>query len=238
MRETPRSSAFCAHAILPDVTDVFMVTDAREDPRFCNNPLVTGAPHIRFYAGAPLVWQGHKIGTVCVIDTKPRELTASLQQKLIKLAALAAGHMHTRLQARQLQEANAALQLQTERLHALIDTANAPIFAVDQQLRVSVWNNKIAELLSLPKRDAVAQGRRAGPLVGAEGGADALARAAAPRARPPPRWRRCAPSRTCSPAGSTARRAHASASSSRRRRRPTASSWLSVAPQWTTRGRR
>ena len=132
VRETPRSSAFCAHAILPDVTDVFMVTDAREDPRFCNNPLVTGAPHIRFYAGAPLVWQGHKIGTVCVIDTKPRELTASLQQKLIKLAALAAGHMHTRLQARQLQEANAALRLQTERLHALIDTANAPIFAVDQ----------------------------------------------------------------------------------------------------------
>ena len=185
VRETPRSSAFCAHAILPDVTDVFMVTDAREDPRFCDNPLVTGAPHIRFYAGAPLVWQGHKIGTVCVIDTKPRELTASLQQKLIKLAALAAGHMHTRLQARQLQEANAALQLQTERLHALIDTANAPIFAVDQQLRVSVWNNKIAELLSLPKRDAV--GRKVdelGPLVGAEGGADAPARAAGAEGTP------------------------------------------------------
>ena len=152
------------------------------------------------------MWQGHKIGTVCVIDTKPRELTASLQQKLIKLAALAAGHMHTRLQARQLQEANAALRLQTERLHALIDTANAPIFAVDQQLRVSVWNNKIAELLSLPKRDAV--GRKVdelGPLVGAEGGADAApARAAGAeharrhaggaahlpgRARPRARWR-------------------------------------------------
>ena len=83
--ETPRDDAFCAHAILrPD--EIMEVRDSALDRRFAGNPLVTGGPKIRFYAGAPLLSaDGAAIGTICVIDQKPRELT-ELQKK--GLAAL------------------------------------------------------------------------------------------------------------------------------------------------------
>lgn len=73
--ETPRDISFCGHAILGD--DVFLIQDAALDTRFHDNPLVIGEPHIRFYAGCPLtVTGGNKIGTLCVIDRKPREFGA------------------------------------------------------------------------------------------------------------------------------------------------------------------
>lgn len=71
--ETPRDISFCGHSIMKN--DLFIVEDASRDPRFSDNPLVTGEPHIRFYAGAPLSAPGgHRIGTLCVIDTVPRTL--------------------------------------------------------------------------------------------------------------------------------------------------------------------
>jgi diguanylate cyclase (GGDEF)-like protein len=72
--ETPRSFSFCAHAILGD--EAFAVTDAREDERFADNPLVTGEPGVAFYAGFPVKnGQGYKIGTLCIIDRRPRTFT-------------------------------------------------------------------------------------------------------------------------------------------------------------------
>ncbi|MBV8605520.1 MAG: sensor domain-containing diguanylate cyclase [Pelomonas sp.] len=71
--ETPRRVSFCAHAILGD--GLFLIPDAQRDPRFADNPLVTGEPFIRFYAGQPLrASNGAKLGTLCLLDQRPRRL--------------------------------------------------------------------------------------------------------------------------------------------------------------------
>ena len=87
--ETARDVAFCAHAILDDA--VLVVPDTTLDERFADNPLVTGAPQIRFYAGAPLVMLGgERIGTLCAIDVQARPLDSQQIQRLKALAKIAA----------------------------------------------------------------------------------------------------------------------------------------------------
>ncbi|NVK56708.1 MAG: GAF domain-containing protein [Alteromonadaceae bacterium] len=86
--ETERDISFCGHAIEHD--DIFIIENATEDHRFFDNPLVTGEPHIRFYAGCPLVHpNGHRLGTLCLIDQKPRTLSDTFRKTLYDLAAVA-----------------------------------------------------------------------------------------------------------------------------------------------------
>jgi GAF domain-containing protein len=84
--QTPREHAFCGHAI-DTPSEPFIIPDALQDERFANNPLVQGGPGIRFYAGVPLVnSEGAALGTLCVLDQRPRELTDEQTQTLQRLA--------------------------------------------------------------------------------------------------------------------------------------------------------
>lgn len=109
-KETPRDIAFCAHTILQE--EAMIVPNALEDERFFNNPLVAGGLDIRFYAGVPLVTSsGFRLGTLCVIDQKPRELTREQLDAVRTLADSVMAHLDLRLSHKQIRKYVDDLQL-------------------------------------------------------------------------------------------------------------------------------
>lgn len=94
--ETSRDISFCGHAILGE--GLFQVPDTLVDPRFADNPLVTAAPHIRFYAGVPLRVAQQPVGTLCIIDSQPRTLTSAEAEMLLGFAELVEQEIIDRLQ--------------------------------------------------------------------------------------------------------------------------------------------
>lgn len=102
--ETSREIAFCSSAI--QQSDLFIIPDALEDDRFRNNPLVVSDPHIRFYAGAPLINEdGYALGTLCVVDRSPRNIEPEQKDALKALSRLVLGQLEFRRNLLLLKEA-------------------------------------------------------------------------------------------------------------------------------------
>lgn len=137
--ETSREVSFCAHAIMQD--DILIIPDAAKDPRFAVNPLVLGPPFIRFYAGKPLATPtGEKIGTICLIDTKPRrKFTAADRKNLTDLAAL----VMDRMEMRRLDYVKSISQARFENIAA---TSPDAIICSNSEGEITFWN-KSAERL-------------------------------------------------------------------------------------------
>lgn len=111
LQETPRDIAFCSYAIAEDTDEMFIVENAKTDARFYDNPLVTGDPNIHFYAGYPLKTSGgYKLGTLCVLDTKQRQLTQEQKTALELLAKQVVKELELRKANRELRKSNQMLQ--------------------------------------------------------------------------------------------------------------------------------
>ena len=148
--ETSREVSFCAHAVLGDT--LFEVGDAQADARFNDNPLVAAPTGIRFYAGAPIILtNGLRVGTVCVIDRQPRQLTATQRQVLRQLAVAASLALERRAEMQKLQ-AQALSMVDRERTFRLVlDAVPSVMVYWDRRQVCRFANRACAEWFGLPQ---------------------------------------------------------------------------------------
>ena len=155
--ETPREHAFCAHAVQGDT--LMEVADATLDPRFADNPMVTGEPQIRFYAGAPLrLSDGSRVGTLCVIDRQARVLLPQQRALLQQLALVAVRALETRRSAATAQRAVQALMASEARFRSLSESGPLGVYAADSRGGCTYTNPRWQEIFGLSGDAALGHG--------------------------------------------------------------------------------
>lgn len=137
--ETPQCQSFCHHAIQSD--ELFEVEDALEDPRFVDSQLVAGEPHVRFYAGAPLISpSGMRMGTICVLDRVPRKLSPEQREMLQRISRQVMLRIHHRSIQHELENSALALREHKERTEQIIASSLDAVVMTDSESRVKAWN--------------------------------------------------------------------------------------------------
>jgi len=151
--ETSREISFCAHTIMQD--EILIILDAVKDPRFATNPLVLGAPFIRFYAGKPLVTPtGEKIGTVCLIDSQPHEaFSQSDRQNLTDITAL----VMERMEMRRLESLRSASQ---SRFKKIAETSPDAIICSNAEGNITFWNRSAERLFGYTAQEVLNRSSR------------------------------------------------------------------------------
>ncbi|MEX1099777.1 MAG: GAF domain-containing protein, partial [Bacteriovoracaceae bacterium] len=149
-----RDLSYCGHTIMGD--DLMIVEDAEKDERFCDNPSLLNAPHARFYAGAPLIApNGHRIGTLCVIDNKPRNL--SDEQKLLLKTLSKQVVNYLELAKRKVKEISELREL--ESFKKGLDV-NAIIARTDKRGRITYVNDKFCEVSGYSRNELIGKDHR------------------------------------------------------------------------------
>ncbi len=152
--ETSRDIAFCAHTILRP--DLLIVPDALEDPRFIDNPLVTGEPNLRFYAGAPLVNpEGFPLGSLCVIDHTPRQLNLEQQAALRAISRQVVTQMELRRKLANLKQAEASLRESEHRFRTLSTFAPVGIYLANLEGEYTYVNDRWCQITQLQPEQAL-----------------------------------------------------------------------------------
>jgi len=147
LQETPIDQSFCLQAV-KSKEDIFIVTDARKDPRFMDNPLVLGGPGIVFYAGVPLhASNGQAFGALCVIDTQAREINDSQKSSLKALADQVIKLLDLRKKQLQLEEAKDSLQEEKNRLNNIIEATRVGTFEWNIETSEVRINSRWAEIV-------------------------------------------------------------------------------------------
>jgi PAS domain S-box-containing protein len=162
VRSTPRAHSFCARAIVAPEPKLMVVPDAAADPRFRSNPLVTGEPHIRFYAGAPLVTpDGHALGTLCVIDKSPREgATDEVAESLAALARQDVAQLELRRTLKECRETfDRYRQADASRLRlaGIVESSEDAIIGTDSAGVVTSWNAAAERLFGWTAAEVLGQ---------------------------------------------------------------------------------
>lgn len=150
LAETPRTLSFCHHAIAEG--GLFEVHDATADPRFVDNPFVTGPQHIRFYAGSTLqLSDGFHVGTLCVVDRVPRTLTPEQREILTSLSSVAVELLEGRRTAYE-------LTLSEARFRALSESSPLGVFTADSKGECTYVNERWEDFAGLEREDALGRG--------------------------------------------------------------------------------